>query len=50
MQWTEGKKEQVSFKKHGHCVHLNGSAEVTKARWDPHLGEQVARHTLGLLL
>lgn len=43
MKQTEGKKQQGSFKKkpHGYCVHLNGSTEVTKAWWDPRLGELV---------
>lgn len=45
MQQSEGKKEQVSFKRHGHCVHLNASAEVTKAQQDPQLDEQaVSNH------
>lgn len=40
-QQSEGKKEQLSFKKHGHCVHLNASAEVTKAQLDE---QAVSKH------
>lgn len=40
-QQSEGKKEQLSFKRHGHCVHLNASAEVTKAQLDE---QAVSKH------
>lgn len=40
-QQSEGKKEQLSFKRHGHFVHLNASAEVTKAQLDE---QAVSKH------